>query len=69
MTKEYFVVALSNPAPWFPDTDTFYIEAKSPKRAIMKVRKTTTHKAGLASIRIWHSADDYHKKMSPIAKG
>lgn len=65
---EYFIQANSFAAPFFSDTSTHYVYAKSPEAALEALAKTYNHPAGLFAADCYASADDMHKGKKPLAR-
>lgn len=66
--KEYFIVTNSFAAPFFSDTDTYFVKGKDPLDAIKKAVKGYKHCCGLYSARLYESSDAYHKNKKALAK-
>lgn len=64
---EYFVVAKTFGAPFFPDTLTDYVVAGSARQALAKFLRECTHPSGVSIADAFYSADDYHRGRIPIA--
>lgn len=63
---EYFVVTNSNAAPFFSDTDEFFVEADSSWAARDKAIAEYKHPAGLFSLAVYENANEYHKGHSAL---
>jgi hypothetical protein len=66
--SEWFVCANSNAAPFFSDSSDYYVTARSAAQALVLAVKKYEHPCGLYALRIWRSADDYHKGKPWVAE-
>lgn len=64
--KEFFVVTVSDPAPFFGDTDTLYVKGKTAIQVRERVKSTFDHPAGLHYVAVYSNADAYHKGKRPL---
>lgn len=64
---EYFCLANSNAAPFFSDTDKFFVNAENPQEACEKARINYQHPFGLYAVAVYHDANSYHKKEKPLS--
>lgn len=58
---EFFIVAVSNPAPFVGDRTTGYHEGVNPRHALQEFVEGYSHPSGLYSADAYLSADAYHK--------
>ena len=59
--KEYFIYANSFAAPFFSDSSTHFVKAKSAVDALRKFAKSYKHPCGLYAAAAYDNADSYHK--------
>lgn len=66
--QEFFIVTNSNAAPFFSDTDTQFVKAKTAEKAVEKTRKGYKHPAGLFALNVYPNSDAYHKGQKPLVQ-
>jgi len=64
---EYFIITNSFAAPFFSDTDQYYVKGKNPLDALQEAVKKYKHPCGLYAANLYQSADDFHKNKKRLA--
>ena len=68
MTSEYFIHYMTFPAPFVGDSGDCYREAESPEAALLALAERSASSVAIYSAHAFASADDYHKRRSPLAR-
>ncbi len=64
--RKFFAVTYSHPAPHFPDKQTQFVRAWTPKGAMKKIRSAYRHPSGLACVQIYANDKDERNSV-PLA--
>jgi hypothetical protein len=67
-SKRFFVYTVSDPAPFFGDTNTEYRRGQKATDVLVRVRLQYDHPAGLHYVAVHESADDFHLGKKPLCE-
>ena len=67
-SKEFFVVTMSDPAPFCGDVDHCYRKGLTAEIVLERVKAKYDHPAGLHAVGVYKSADAWHRGNKPLAE-